>query len=143
MVSCNGQKTVSVTHAKSKLKPDNFMVLILQDEHSDFSVAETMVITSQKGLRSFYSKINKTRKPGLPLPEVDFAKEMLIIHCSGEQNGVGLAALSFSEETQSEIILESKFESTTKVAVMIKTNPFCVYKIPVSDKAVVISKKLE
>ena len=141
IISCNAQKTVTDSNSESQIKSDNPMVLILQDQSANFDTVETMVIKDQKRLKSFYSKINKTRKPGLPIPEIDFTKEMIVVHCSGEQNKDGSISLSINEETKTEIILVSKFEGQTKVPVLVKTNPFCVYKMTLTDKNVVITDR--
>ena len=59
-----------------------------------------------KTLRSFYSRINRTRKPGLPLPNIDFTKEMVLIHCSGSQNAGIQSKLSILEKTDEELIVK-------------------------------------
>ncbi|MFS4492271.1 hypothetical protein [Maribacter sp. 2308TA10-17] len=139
--SCKGQKNMTDNNAKSQIKSDSPMVLILQDQSAEFDVEETLIIRDQKRLKSFYSKINKTRKPGLPLPDVDFTKEIIIAYCSGEQSGDGLAKLTIYDETKTEVFIDSKFEVRTKAPVMIKTNPFCIYKMRITDKEVRFTNK--
>lgn len=144
LVSCNGQKKASMESGSSQSTLDSSLVLLLQDEHSGFDVAETMVIKDEKRLKSFYSKINRTRKPGLTVPEIDFSKEMVIVQCSGEQNYVGLPTLSLSRETDSEVVLTTKTKKETKSAsIIVMTNPFCVYKMPLTTKEIVVEKGIK
>lgn len=142
LVSCKGQKKASMESTSEQSKLDSSLVLILQEEYGGFDVAETMVIKDQKRLQSFYSKINKTRKPGLPLPIIDFSKEMVIVQCNGEQNYVGLPSLTLSRETDTEVVLMAKTERETKgAAIEVTTNPFCVYKMALTGKEVLVEHK--
>lgn len=144
LVSCHGQKKAIVKNSEHNSNPDTTLILLLQDEYSGFEVEETMVIKDQKRLNSFYSKLNKTRKPGLPVPLIDFSKEMVIVQCSGQKNYVALPTLSLSSETDSEIILATKTERETKDApINVITNPFCIYKMPLSVKEIVIKNELK
>lgn len=139
LVSCNGQKKAGMKSSGSQSSLESPLVLILQDEYGGFEVAETMVIKDQKRLKSFYSKINKTRKPGLPIPIIDFSKEQVIVQCNGEQNYAGLPALTLGSETDSEVILMVKTEKDAKAAtIAVMTNPFCVYKMPLTTKEVLV-----
>ena len=128
---------------KNDLNVDNEkLTLILQDNYSGSDVAETLIIRDAKALKSFYSKINRTRKPGLPVPEVDFTKEMILIHCSGEQTNGEQATLSIEEENKKEVIISTSHEksekSDTSSALI---SPFSVYKMPLTQKVISFKKK--
>lgn len=144
LFSCNGQKTVSENNTVSQIKPNLPMELLLQEENSDFNAVETMVIKDEKRLKSFYSKINRSRKPGLPVPIVDFTKEMVLVHCSGEQNRIGRPTLSLNKETNTEILLTSIIVSEDNGAsITVMTNPFCVYKMTLSGKSIIVGNSNE
>lgn len=141
LVSCNGQKKAIIEsdESNSKIIETNNLVLLLQEPDSSFDTEETMIIKDAKRLKSFYSKINMTRKPGIPIPDIDFSKEMIVIQCSGAVNQDGLPVLLISKETDVEIILSSDFQKNaseeTSIAV---ANPFCIYKMPLTEKNIVI-----
>lgn len=137
LIACNGQKKASVENSVGQLKSDTPLEFILQDEYGSFEVEETMVIKDEKRLKSFYAKINKTRKPGLSVPDIDFSKEMVIVHCSGAQNQSGIPILTYHKETTTQVLLEHKIEKGTTA---VKTNPFCVYKLPLTEKEIVVEK---
>jgi len=140
LLSCNGQKkTAAESSMDEQPQKSDHLELLLQDEHGDFVQAETMVIKDQKRLKSFYAKINRTRKPGLPLPVVDFSKEMVIVHCNGVQNRAGTPTLNFDEETDAEIILSSKLvQEENSPSIEMITYPFCLYKMPLTEKEILV-----
>lgn len=144
LVSCNGQKKTIVESVNSKVNLNSSLELIVQDEYSGFEIEETVIIKDQKRLKSFYSKLNMTRKPGLQVPSIDFSKEMVIIHCSGELNYTGVSELALSEETSTQVILDSKVERDSGDASRtVKTNLFCIYKMSTTEKDIVIEKGLK
>ncbi|BDW93796.1 hypothetical protein LCL86_12435 [Muricauda ruestringensis] len=119
------------------------MELVDFDNHSNIAYYENTIITDNKSLRKYYSQINKTRKPGLPLPILDFSSEMAIIICLGEQNNVRKPVLSKLKESDQaitiavELIAEEKEDKIGKQPI---TYPFYLYKMPLVDKAVVFQK---
>ena len=87
MLSCNGQKKVAnQAEANAKALTAIGLELLVRDDYSGTDEPESRVITDMKTLKGFFSKVNRTRKPGIPVPEVDFTKEMLLLVCSGERN---------------------------------------------------------
>lgn len=119
------------------------MVLIDHHDFINIDVFETRVIRDAKSLRKFYAEINKTRKPGLPVPVVDFSKELVILVCLGEQKGDIMPVLSKLKETDEgismalELVEQKKEEATTVQA----TNfPFYLYKMPLVDKTITFQR---
>jgi hypothetical protein len=93
-------------------------------------------------LESFYSQINRTRKPGLPVPEVDFEREMVLLVILGEQAGEKTVTLSTIEETALEVTLiveigedPAAYQDSGPGARPI-LQPFYLYKMPLIDKRV-------
>ena len=142
ILSCNGQKKVPMNNESEVKESGEALTLLLQDNYSGTDVAETLVIKDVKALKSFYSKINRTRKPGLPVPEVDFTKEMILIHCMGEQTNGKQALLSVIAENEKEVIISTSHEksekSDTSSALI---SPFSVYKMPLTQKVISFKKK--
>lgn len=141
--SCNGQKKAVVENENSTDIPTNTpLTLLMGEEYSGLSEAETLVITDAKTLKSFFSKINRTRKPGITVPNIDFSKEMVIIACSGEQMSGGSASILYVlEETDSKMVLSTKPENKEKgLGTSAITSPFRMYTMPVTDKEIAIEK---
>lgn len=132
--SCKGQKK---TTSKNEAESDTPLILIASDDHSNAQVSETLVITDYKALQAFYSKINSTRKPGLPLPKIDFTKEMLVVSCSGERSGATQPTLEMLEETDTKVVIASKYEATEKKVSSAITSPFSIYKMPLTEKQII------
>ncbi len=131
LCSCKGQQTAATYNNEDTSK----MELILQDNYSGSEVEETLVIRDKKSLQSFFAKINRTRKPGLPLPEIDFTKEMLFVWCAGE--GIKhTPELSIKKETKESFVI-SKGKKKKKPETTALISPFKIYKLPVSSKKIV------
>ncbi len=117
--------------------------LLAQDYHSGFQEYEASVIRDAKSLRSLYTEINKTRKPGLPVPKVDFSKEQVILLCLGKQQGDKTPILSKSEESEENILLAIALTSENEENQVDSPPvyyPFYVYKMPVTSKKVDFKK---
>lgn len=112
--------------------------LVLQDNYSGGIAPDTLIIKDRKSLQKFFSKVNRTRKPGLPLPEVDFTKEMILIYCSGEQPLGNAVSLSVVEENDQELILKTTTVETRKEksASTALVSPFSVYRMPLTNKRI-------
>lgn len=137
--SCNGQKKAVAENKNSTDAPSNTpLTLLMSEEYSGLREAETLVITDAKTLKSFFSKINRTRKPGIIVPNIDFSKEMVIIVCSGEHMSGGLASIPYIlEETDSKMVLSIKPENGEKGLVTTAiTSPFRMYSMPITDKEI-------
>ena len=142
IISCNGQKKASMENGGEMKGNSEKLTLLLEDNYSGSEVAETLVIKDEKALRSFYSKLNRTRKPGIPVPEVDFTKEMILIHCLGEQTNGNLASLSVAEENDQEMIIRTsvaKAQKSSSSSALI--SPFSIYKMPLTEKEITFKKE--
>ncbi|MFS4448807.1 hypothetical protein [Maribacter sp. 2307UL18-2] len=135
LVACNGQKRATAKEGGAEQQTD--FELLVSDSYSGAENSETMVITSTKALVSFFAQINKTRKPGLPVPDIDFEKEMIIVTCSGPRNDGSLPVLKIKEETTSEMVLLSALKSSEDAQFQGLTSPFSLYKMPLTDKEIV------
>ena len=139
--SCNGQKKAAMANTNELKGSSGKLTLILQDNYSGSEVEESMIIKDAKTLKSFYSKVNRTRKPGLPVPEVDFTKEMILIHCIGEQTNGKTAELTFVQENENEVIVKSSIKILEKGKTSSSiTSPFSVYKMPLTQKKISFKK---
>lgn len=139
MLSCKAQKE---GYSPVGEEMEN-MVLVDHDDFTNIEAFDARVIKDGKSLRKFYSEINKTRKPGLPVPIVDFSKETVILVCLGEQRGRKTPVLSKLKETEEEISMAVEiFDEQQKDEITIQPLyfPFYLYKIPLVDKKIAIQK---
>ncbi|TAI48553.1 hypothetical protein [Flagellimonas allohymeniacidonis] len=119
------------------------ITLVDHDGFSGFFEYETMVVRDSKSLAKFYAQVNKTRKPGLPVPQIDFSKETVIIVCSGEQKGEMETKLMYKEETDNELVINVEMQKPEKGSATgnsVVSYPFYLYKIPHTSKSVVIQR---
>lgn len=137
-VACNGQKKATVQKDTAAINTE--LKLLISDDYSGSEVSETIVIKDAKTLKSFFSKINMTRKPGLPMPDVNFEEEMIVITCSGERNDGALPTLLVKEETTSQMVLATVLQSARKNTSHAITSPFSMYKMPLTDKEIIFEE---
>lgn len=138
--TCTAQKS-GVGNGNEKEDPNANIGLtfIAGDAYSNTEIADTRIITDAKSLKKFYSRINRTRKPGLSVPNIDFSNEMVIVRCSGITDNDVTPELYVLEVTDDKIVLGIKGinEKTSSSAV---TTPFVVYKMPRTEKEVIVKE---
>ncbi len=130
LFSCKAQKEL----AGDKIEG---LELVAEDGYSGIREYETMVIQDTKSLNKFYSQVNKTRKPGLPVPMVDFSKEIAIVVCLGKQRGERRPLLSKIHETEDELTLAVELSDSKSIqneATAPTLYPFYLYKMPLTAK---------
>src|SRR5690606_16214245 len=112
------------------------LVLLEEVGYSGMEEYRAEVIRDAKSLGKVYAQINKTRKPGLPVPIVDFSKEMVIMVGLGNQNG-DKVILSKAGENDDEIIINVQIMGADD-AVRQQPIPQTVYlyKLPITEKTV-------
>ncbi|WP_127138969.1 hypothetical protein [Flagellimonas oceanensis] len=133
LLSCKAQREVHTSVGE----PMEDMVLLAHEDFTNIDAFETRVIRDAKSLNKFYGEINKTRKPGLPVPMVDFSKDMLVLVCLGEQKGEKKLVLSKLTETDQGMTIAVEVlekEKDGEIAVQPMYFPFYLYKMPLVDK---------
>lgn len=132
--SCRAQKDLTPMG-----KEINGLELIEHEEIGPFLTFDTQVVRDFKSLRKIYTEINKTRKPGLPVPDVDFSKDMVVLVCLGEQNTEKKLLLSVITESDDETVIavepKEVISAKTQLARSV-TYPFYLYKLPIIDTSI-------
>lgn len=118
------------------------LTLIEYQNFTNIDSFETRVIKDTKTLGKLYRQINKTRKPGLPVPMVDFSKDMLIVVCLGEQHGEKTTVLSKLKETDQEMLIaiEAHNVSEKEMPSQPVYFPFYLFKMPLVGKKIVFQQ---
>ncbi|MDO6605727.1 hypothetical protein [Arenibacter palladensis] len=137
VISCTGQKGVPQDNTHSPVQKSAELQLVLADNYSGVEQPEFQVVRDTKKLKNFFLQINRTRKPGLLIPEVDFSKELLLIYCAGTSRGVGGAELLLLEVSQDSIVVGPKELTPSKKEITnVTTTPFSIYKMPHTPKEI-------
>lgn len=137
-LSCNGQKksTTGTTETKNS---HSSLSLIASEAFSGTDEETTLVIRDAETLRKFYAKLNRTRKPGIPVPKIDFTEEMVLVYCSGQQNTDIFPKLSIADESENLITIDIENDEAKSSSVPI-ISPFAVYKMPITTKRIAFKK---
>ena len=136
-ISCKSQEKAAEVTAEELSQEE--LTLLLSDNYGGTETAEIQVIRDTKSLIKFFAEINKTRKPGLPLPEIDFNKEMLLVYCHGKTQLKTIPGLFVREETDQEKVLGvMELENAVTATDSAIKFPFSLYKLPLSEKQFVL-----
>ena len=140
IMSCKSQKTDQAANYLND-QASMQLTLLMSDNYGGTQEEEIQVIRSQGALEKFFIKINKTRKPGLTPPEVDFEKNLVVVYCSGETKKQGLPELHAVEDPEKGFILSKKPSETSEnqegAAILM---PFGLYMMPLTDKDISLQK---
>ena len=132
--SCKGIVSSQMQDSKTTMEIEH----ILNENYSGFEQEKYRLIRNEQDLDSFYGVINRTRKPGINPPNIDFTEHMILIWC-GDKNATNYAELEIMENKEN--ILVRKLNNTQ----VIKQNrsvvsPFSVYKVPFRSKPLRIQR---
>ncbi|MFC2147975.1 hypothetical protein ACFLR9_05340 [Bacteroidota bacterium] len=137
--TCGSQKD-KVKDINYQELDNNPLTLILSDNYGGTESEQLLVLRDNKALKSFFSKVNMTRKPGLQIPEIDFNTEMVVIYCNGKTTDMNTPTLNRMEDKDDKMIFARKPESKQKkgssTAVLM---PFHLYKMPLTEKEIRLS----
>ncbi len=132
MNSCKSSVTNELQNSN-----ETSMQNILNENYSGFEEEDYFLIRDQEALNTFYGKINRTRKPGLVPPVVDFTQNMLLVWC-GDSKTSNFVDLEINESDDSLIVhkLESKAKKQNKLIV----SPFSIYNLRLSSKSLKVQR---
>lgn len=136
LLSCNAQKNAL---EKRTADDNDGLTLLLQDNYGGGDSTKVLIINDIKRLQTFFSKINRTRKPGLPVPKIDFGKEMAVILCGGLQRGIEKPELSILKDDPATLVLQLNRPEGTSGGALI--NPFSIYTLPLTQKEIIVKGK--
>ncbi len=135
--ACSAQQAVIANLTAPNQSTKTALILLLEERYGGPESSSTQIISSEKELKKFLGLINKTRKPGLRLPKIDFTKNQVLISCAGITSEPKTPTLEVFFEDENTIVIEEKFTkynlSTDNKSV---TSPFVMYKLPLLSKKI-------
>ncbi|WP_140157788.1 hypothetical protein [Arenibacter amylolyticus] len=134
-LSCSAQKKTASDQESA------IPQLVLHDTHSHLEASHFEVIKDEKSLKLLFAQLNKTRKPGIPLPQVDFNREILLFYGPGIINGMRDIELHIQKESQDSIMIAALDTLNSPKGELITTSPFCLYSLPKTGKTIVFIEK--
>ncbi len=136
MGACKSQKSKADMDNAETTQPGE-LSMIMSDLYGGTEAEEIQVLRSQAALDKFFVIINKTRKPGIKPPSVDFNQNLVIAYCSGQTNNQSLPSLWVTEDPDQGMVVRKKQKSQAKeegsTAIV---RPFGLYIMPVTDKEI-------
>ncbi len=118
---------------------EDALTLVMTDAYGGAEEAGLQVFRDEKNLKQFFARVNRSRKPGLPLPQVDFTTHIALVYCSGKTTDTILPKLYTHGEDEAKIILGKKtpkmLKDTTLTALRL---PFALYILPRTEKEIIL-----
>ncbi len=136
--TCGSQKD-KVKDANYQELDDNPLTLILSDNYGGTDTEQLLVLRDNKALKSFFSKVNMTRKPGLQIPEIDFSTEIVVIYCNGKTTDTPTLRIRGVQEEDNQMILDIEKTKDNKSPSTAILMPFHLYKMPLTEKEIMLS----
>ena len=140
-LACKSQEKSKMSESQQTTQSSD-LILLAADNYGGSENADFRVIRDMKTLRQFFGQVNKTRKPGLPVPEVDFSREIVILHCPGKMFNGDTSRLIIKENTPGQLVLTREgVEVKQKKENGALTMPFSLYKLPLTEKEIILQKE--
>ncbi len=136
-LSCKAQKETANGENRAS---DPILTLVLCDDYGGFTEKGASVIENNKELKTAFAVINRTRKPGIPVPEIDFEKDMAILVNGGEVRSGNRISLTLEVEDKDTLEFGIKSEKDySKKDTSAIVQPFCLYTFPKTEKNIIFS----
>ncbi len=138
IMSCKSQKK-QLADKESDTQASSAITMLMTDNYGGTENEEIQVIRSKGELDKFFIQVNKTRKPGIKPPSIDFTKNTALIYCPGKTRQKPSMELQSSQKDDQRITISpvnaevnDKQESTAVIS------PFGLYILPLTDKEIVL-----
>ncbi len=129
LLGCKGQRTAAEEGDAGSLQP------LVSNTFYDTEDRTSFVINSQKELKTFYALVNRTRKPGLPVPSVDFNEHRVVVYTCAAADTV--SHLRIADDSPNRLILrEVGREKPGNPSQGGQVRRFIVYLLPMDDRPI-------
>lgn len=139
-ISCNcKKKTIEKSDAvmqneKQNVQGEISYKILFDNDRSNIKEEKHLVINSEDALKALYAKINMTRRPGLPVPKINFKEEMAGGICLGEKRNAGYKIVIEKIETISnERVVLYKVQTPKETAATVMTQPCLLFSMPKTE----------
>lgn len=141
-LSCSGQKRTGSTE-KGEMASPTKLKMVMQASYSTMEDPVFKVITGEKALKKEFARINRARKPGIPIPSVDFTKEALLLYGPGITEAAGNLELYIREENKDSLVIGIRQTANIPNTKDVATTPIRIYSIPLLEKKIIFSEVKE
>ena len=140
LVNCKSQKNSSLDES-SKAQEASGLTLLMRDNYGGTENEELMVYKSQAELDKFFAKVNRTRKPGIRPPAIDFNKNMAVVYCPGKTKLDSPVNLYARDTGEKQIVISpNRAELSENQESNALLMPFGLYIMPLTDKAITLQE---
>jgi len=104
--------------------------MLLEGSHSNIQKREYTIIKNSLELGRIFGTINSTRRPGFPIPEIDFSKNVVVGLFMGSKGSGGHSiAIDHVDYNEAETVVYYIEKHPSGMATSVMTQPFYLAKI--------------
>lgn len=122
MSSCKSQSKASVDSNNI-----DGLKLILKGDYSGLELEKTWVIKNSVDLEQFFGVLNRTSKPGLSIPNIDFEREHILVRLKGISTNNAPDIKSIKNLGDTIVLKMKKLESLKQEGALL--TPFFIYSV--------------
>lgn len=125
LAGCNGVKVIS--DEKTEISYEK----ITSQSHGGMGDEKFVLVKSSEELKQIFTQVNIARKPGIPLPIINFNHESIIALFMGQQTsgGYSISIESVKYNRNNEVQVCIKKTEPSGMSTMAITQPFSIYKL--------------
>lgn len=129
LFSCKTKENTVKTNEKTT-KMNTIYKVLLNESHGGYKEAKQLIINDNQALNQVYMQLNMMRKPGIPIPKIDFDKNTVIALFFGTKN-TGGNSYQITDITTVATDLQVKVtEEKAKIGTSVITQPSLFVLIP-------------
>jgi len=144
LLSCNATRNVNAPIKSENKTHELLFKTLIENQMGGYVTPEIRVVKDREGLVKVYGQVNKTRKPGFPIPDIDFSKETIVAVFMGEKStgGFGVSVEEVKEENRKLMVaIKERKPNPKDMVTTVITQPFCIVKINSANKELVFVKR--
>lgn len=125
LVGCTGKKTISNESVQISFEK------ITSQSHGGTIVEKFILVRSNEELKQIFTQVNIARKPGIPMPTINFNNESVIVLFMGQHTsgGYSISMESVRYKKNHEALVSFKKTIPSGMSTMAITQPFSIYKL--------------
>lgn len=114
------------------------LTLVMTDAYGGTPDSGIEVLRDEGSLQKYFARINRTRKPGLPVPEIDFSKYIAVAYSSGQTTDTIIPSIRAVRHNKDTLMLRAQKQDRADSSFTSVRMPFALYVLPKTEKQVVM-----
>lgn len=129
MISCKGSE---------QGQSETELTLLMTDAYGGTPESGLEIFRDEGSLKKYFARVNRSRKPGIPVPEIDFSKHIAVAYSSGQTTDTIIPSLRAVRTNQDTLMLKAQQPEQVRDSFTAVRLPFALYLLPRTEKKIVM-----